>query len=135
LGVGAWTAEHDTSAFAVRARHIVAIAGNLLALWQHETVEIPVEEGFNEISMALAADAWSRTYLSRIRSTNVGGVVRSRSGLLVETDIESKFGDYVLNMPSGARTVTLDTTLDDIAARYGEPTANLIALELEYRRP
>lgn len=42
-------AEHDTSAFALTAGSIVVAATNWLAVWRHETVEIPVAVGFDEI--------------------------------------------------------------------------------------
>ena len=58
----------------------------------------------------------------------------SRRGLLIETEAASKPGHYVLPTAPGAKAITLKATLDDIAARYGEPTANLVALELEFRR-
>ena len=134
LGIGAWGSEHDSSAFDLTARHIAVVAANWLARWRHETVEIPIEEGFDEISTALTADAWSRTYRSQATATNAGGAVRSRRGLLIETEAASKPGHYVLPTAPGAKAITLKATLDDIAARYGEPTANLVALELEHRR-
>lgn len=134
LGIGAWGSEHDRSAFDLTARHIAVVAANWLAWWRHETVEIPIEQGFDEISTAFTADAWSRTYRSQATATNAGGAVRSRRGLLIETEAASKPGHYVLPTAPGATAITLKATLDDIAARYGEPTANLVALELEFRR-
>jgi hypothetical protein len=40
----------------------------------------------------------------------------------------------VLRNSAGETSTLLDTTLEGIAARYGEPTADLVALGLEYRR-
>ena len=134
LGANNWDTEHDTAAFGLTARQLAVVAANWLVGWRHETVAIPVEEGFDEVSVALMADAWSRTYRSRAFATNSGGTVRSRRGLLIETEALSKLGHYVLPTPAGAATIALDATLDDIAVRYGEPTSNLVALELEYRR-
>ncbi len=86
------------------------------------------------IAHYIKAPAWSRTFRSQALSTNAGGVVRSRRGLLIEAEVASKRGYYVLPTPASSTAIALDATLDDIAARYGEPTANLVALELEYRR-
>lgn len=134
VGLGGRGPEHDTGAFALTAGHVSTIATNWLARWRHETVELPLDEGFDEIATALAADAWSRTYRSRARVTNAGGAVLSRRGLIVETEPASPPGRHVLPAPASPATFALDATLDAIGARYGEPTANLVALELEYRR-
>jgi putative intracellular protease/amidase len=134
LGVKTWTTDHDTAAFALTGRHVAVIAANLLAWWRHETVEIPVDDGFDEVSAALAADAWSRTYRSRALFTNAGGAVRSGRGLLFETEVVSRHGHYILQKPVNPTTIALDNALDSIASRYGEPTADLVALELEHQR-
>lgn len=134
LGLDTWATQHDTSAFGWTARHVALGATNWLAWWRHETVEIPVVEGFNEISTALSADSWSRTFRSQALATNAAVTVRSRRGLLVETKVASRGDSFVLSAPSNNLTIALVDTLDGIADRYGEGTADLVALGLEHRR-
>ena len=110
-------------------------SANWLAVWRNETVEVPLEGGFDEISVALTADAWSRTWRSEALATNASGFVRSRRGLVIETGAKSKPGSYVLPAYLGPAAKALDVTLDDMARRYGASTADLVALGLEYPRP
>lgn len=134
LGVNAWTIEHNTSAFSWTAKHVTVAVTNWLAWWRHETVEIPVEGGFDEISMAMAADTWSRTYRSQAFATGASGIVQSRRGLHVETEAASSHRHFILTRPKSAKTLERIEALDDIANRYGDATADLVALGLEQRR-
>jgi hypothetical protein len=67
LGVANWDAGHDSGALRLDRRHARTAAGNWLAFWSHETLGLPVADGVDEIALALAADAYSRTY-ARARS-------------------------------------------------------------------
>ena len=134
LGVARWTSEHDSAAYALTAGHVALAATHWLARWRHETIEIPIEEGVDEMSTALQADAWSRTFRSQARATHAGGAVRSRRGLVIETHTASAGSLALPAAPASQARIALDNTLEDIAARYGEPTANLVALGLEHRR-
>jgi len=134
LGVSNWEIDHDTSSFTLTAGRMLVAVGNWLAVWRHEVIAIPVEGGFDEISVALMADVWSRTFRSEALATNVSGAVRSRHGLLMETEAGSESGRYVLPVYSGTSASTLDTALDDITERYGAPTADIAAVQLEYPR-
>ena len=95
---------------------------------------IPVEEGFNEISTAFLADTWSRTFRSQALATSAEGTVRSRRSLLVETAVASIGESLVLPRPADNLTIALVAALDSIADRYGEGTADLVALGLEHWR-
>ena len=134
LGLASWTSEHDSAAFALTAGHVALAATHWLARWRHETIEIPVDAGFDETSTALQADAWSRTFRSQARATHAGGAARSRRGLVVETHTASAGSLTLPAAPATQAGIALDTTLQDIAARYGESTADLVALGLEHRR-
>jgi putative intracellular protease/amidase len=131
LGLPAWDKQHDTAAFAFTAKQFVVIASNWLALWQHESIAVPIDQGVDEMAVAQTADAWSRTYRSRAFATGSEAMVRSRRGLLIETEAVVQRGDVVMRVVAAP---SLDATLDDIAARYGQASANLVALELEHRR-
>lgn len=93
-----------------------------------------MEEGLDGLALALQSDAWSRTYRSRLVARNPGGTAKSIEGVryLTETDRSSK---HVLTPASGGPFAVLDTTLGAISERYGEPTASLVALQLEYTWP
>jgi putative intracellular protease/amidase len=134
LGVAQWDSTHDSTAFGFSAKHFGVIANNWLAFWRHESFALAVQEGVDEMAAAQTADAWSRTYRSRAVATGSDTLVRSRRGLLIETEATAKPSDVLPPGSAAAGPVALDTTLDDIATRYGEATANLVALELEHPR-
>jgi putative intracellular protease/amidase len=134
LRVADWDSTHDSAAFVFRAKHFGVIANNWLAFWRHESVALPIQEGVDEMATAQTADAGSRTYRSRAFATGTDTVVRSQRGLWIETEAVAKPGDLLLPSSAAASPVALDTTLDGIATRYGEATANLVALELEHQR-
>jgi putative intracellular protease/amidase len=136
LGVASWDSSHDSAAFAFSAKQFGVIASNWLAFWRHESVALPIQEGVDEMATAQTADLWSRTYRSRAFATgaDTDTVLRSRRGLLIETEAAAKPSDLLLPGSTVTTPVALDTTLDDIATRYGEATANLVALELEHQR-
>ena len=57
----AWSDVHDGSRFALTARAVAVALTNRVAFWRHETFDLPVETGFDELPVALTADAWART--------------------------------------------------------------------------
>lgn len=132
LGAAAWSPEHDSTPFRLTAGRVAVAAANLLAFWRHETVEVPVEDGFDEISVALTVDAWSRTYRSEAAATSAAGIVRSRRGLLLIPAVLARSGQHIVLPYAGASVAALDVTLENIASRYGVATADFAALQLEY---
>ncbi|KAM5349166.1 hypothetical protein ACJ41O_008989 [Fusarium nematophilum] len=133
LGVDHWDASYDASEFKLTVNRTLRVVGNALAFWSHETVELPVEDGFDEIAIALVADAWSRTYCSRaIATSHAPGPVRSRRGLALMPDGRAKVGRLILQSQPQPAAEALDQTLLDISARYGSSTADIVALQLEY---
>jgi putative intracellular protease/amidase len=131
LGVARWDAAHDSDAFHLDRGHVRTAAGNWLAFWSHETLALPVEDGVDEIGLALAADAWSRTYRSRVLAT-AAAPVTTRRGLTVLPDADAARGPLLPPIAREHPAETLDVTLRSMAARYGEPTAAFVALQLEY---
>jgi len=134
LGVDSWDARHDSAVFALDRGHLLTGAGNLLAFWRHETVGLPVEDGVDEIALALAANAWATTYRSRVIVLSASGApLATRRGLTLlpeaSTDVQP---DLVLMPVTADRPArALDDALVGIAARYGAPTAAFVALLLE----
>jgi transcriptional regulator GlxA family with amidase domain len=134
LGVNSWTIEHNTSEFSWTAKHVTVAVTNWLAWWRHETVEMPIEGGFDEISLAIAADTWSRTFRSQASATGASGILQSRRGLHIETEVASSHPHFTLPKSTSAKALAGIEALDDVANRYGDATADLVALGLEQRR-
>jgi hypothetical protein len=97
-----------------------------------------ITPGLDEVSLALAADAWSRTYRSRVVTFAAApGEIRSRNGVRIVPD------QVASDWPKDARAASfgdrppaqaLDTTLADIESRYGAATRYVVAMQLEYPR-
>lgn len=135
LGVANFDAHHDTSIFGFTLSHKLTIAGNLVAVWNREDVTLPVDDGVDEIALALAADAWSRTFRSSAKATrDTRGVVRSKRGLLIEVDVNRANDETTFALPDQRPASALPRTLTRIAERYGERTAQIVATQLEYPR-
>ena len=65
LGLTRWDARHDSGAFQFTRPFALTAIGNTMAFWNREQLGIELVPGVDEVSLALVADAWSRTYRSR----------------------------------------------------------------------
>jgi len=138
LGVAAWDARHASAAFRFSRPFAATVAGNTLAVWGHETLGVPLSAGMDEVSLALVADAWSRTYRSKVTTfAAAAGPVTTRSGLRIRPDeTAASWPPATRVAPEGRPAQALDAALAGIGGRYGAATANLVATQLEYpRRP
>lgn len=132
-----WGPAHDSDDYGLAAGHVFTWLGNTVAFWRNDTFEVPVEEGVDEVTLSLFADAWSRTYRSKMRTVaSADGPVRMRGGLRILPD---RVHDGMLQteqVPDGLVALdplsTLDGTLSAIADAYGRRTAAFVALQLEY---
>jgi transcriptional regulator GlxA family with amidase domain len=132
FGVQDWSPRHDSQRFSLGASGYLTAAGNYLARWNHEVFGVPLQQGFDEVSLALAADAWARTFRTEVRG-NAAHPVSSAGGLLFLPDSPA---DHPVLPGLGATAIpTLDSALDAIARRYGESTRRLVAAQLEYAPP
>jgi hypothetical protein len=117
---------------------VTTVVANSLAFWNWERLGIELTPGADEVSLALVADAWSRTYRSRALTFAASpGVREMRNGTRIIPDrvasswpAERRLPKIGNRPPAGA----LDQTLHRIAARYGTRTADVVALQLEYPR-
>ena len=135
LGAIDWSAQHRSDDFQLNRRHMLTAAGNWLAFWSHQDIGIQVADGVDEIALALAADAWSRTYRSSaFVLPRAGQNVQSRRGLLLLGDTATVERTLQLN-PALLPTATLDDSLRQITAWYGPATAAFVALQMEYPWP
>ncbi|MDW3688796.1 DJ-1/PfpI family protein [Cupriavidus sp. CV2] len=137
LGVTQWSPLHDSAPFKLGAASIGIALSNRLAWWRHEAIGIAVAPGFDEIALALQADAWSRTYRSEALALGTAATLRSRRGLWLEADAiaTSTAGRHDLPAYAGKPAAALDAALAGIQDRYGRATAQFVALQLEYPRP
>ncbi len=136
LGLAHWDARHDSSAFKLTRPFALTVLGNVLKFWDRDRLGIALEPAVDEVSLALVADAWSRTYRSRAFTfAPDSGARRSRNGLRLLPDrvATTWSADRDLSPIGEGRPVEiLDRTLLRISARYGAPTAHVVAMQLEY---
>ncbi|GGD47750.1 DJ-1/PfpI family protein [Pseudoxanthomonas indica] len=138
LGMVRWDAGHDSGRFQFTRPFASTVLANTLAFWQREELGILLQLGMDEVSLALAADAWSRTYRSRVSSfafssaavDTWNGVQVIPDGVAGEWPVDRRVTSFARQAPARV----LDHTLTAIAARYGEPTADVVAMQLEYPR-
>jgi putative intracellular protease/amidase len=137
LALPAWDARHASKAFSMTRAFATTVLGNVLAFWNRERIGVELRPGMDEVSMALVADAWSRTYRSSAAPfANTAGTITTRNGirLIAETaDLPASLPlDTAADQPPAR---ALDQALDAITARYGERTASVVAMQLEYPWP
>jgi putative intracellular protease/amidase len=132
-GISDWSFDHDSDAFGLSLDIITTGLGNLGTFWHHEELVVEVGQGFDEIGLALQADAWSRTFRSTLNAFNKGAEVVSSSGLTFITEVE-RLDSIEIPMVGSTGEQALEETLTAIDQRYGARTANFVAIQLEYER-
>jgi transcriptional regulator GlxA family with amidase domain len=136
LGLAEWDTRHDSGAFKFTRPFALTAIGNTLAFWDHERLGIELESGLDEVSLALAADAWSRTYRSRAETfASVGGALETENGARIIPDrVVANWDEDRRIAPVGeqAPAKVLDEALKAISRRYGTRTADFVAMQLEY---
>lgn len=138
LGLTRWDARHDSGAFQFTRPFALTAMGNTLAFWNREQLGIELVPGVDEVSLALVADAWSRTYRSRtVAFAGTAGALPTRNGLRIwPQQVATNWPAERLLPAIGALppAKSLDQALLEIEARYGMRTADLVAMQLEYPR-
>jgi transcriptional regulator GlxA family with amidase domain len=136
LGLADWDARHDSGAFRFTRPFAVTAMGNTAAFWSYERLGISLVPGVDEVSLALVADAWSRTSRSRaVTFAASANAVHTRNGLLILPDEVSANWPADRHVPPAVNqppAKALDESLRAIAARYGVSTADYVAAQLEY---
>lgn len=136
INLAGWDARHDSNAFKFTRPFALTAIGNSVAFWNYERLGIELSPGIDEVSLALVADAWSRTFKSRaVTFTKSGETLTTKSGLRVIPDRagtdwpkETLIAPVANQPPAKA----LDETLRNIGERYGARTADFVAVQLEY---
>ena len=135
IGVTEWDARHDSHAFQFTRPFAMTAIRNGAAFWNRETLGIELSAGVDEVSLALVADAWSRTYRSRAITFAPSTIVQeSRHGVRIVPDrAASTWPDATRLPPIDPQPASaLDGALQGLRARYGAPTADFVAMQLEY---
>jgi putative intracellular protease/amidase len=138
LGLTDWDARHASDAFKFTRPFALTAIGNTLAFWNHQHLGIELVPGVDEVSLALVADAWSRTYRSRaVTFASAAGALETRNGIRILPDqVATSWPAEHLIHAIGNRppAIALDQALHGITARYGMRTADFVAMQLEYPR-
>jgi putative intracellular protease/amidase len=136
LGVDHWDARHNSGAFRLTRPFATTVLGNRLAIWSRDHFGIALEPRLDEVSLALVADAWSRTYRSKVEVTATSpAAVTTRNGvrLLPDRVIAARSGERLPHeWRSKKPNEALDEALRNIEIRYGQGTAHVVAMQLEY---
>tara|TARA_R110002124_G_scaffold16882_1_gene71368 strand:- start:6055 stop:7188 length:1134 start_codon:yes stop_codon:yes gene_type:complete len=138
LGIEQWDARHASGAFRFTRDFAGQVLGNTLAFWNREELGIALEPGIDELSLAMVADAWSRSYRSRAVTFAETDEILSKGGIRVLPDLkvtEWPAEDTVSLFPTQPVAEALDETLFEIGRRYGAGTSDVVAMQLEYPRP
>jgi transcriptional regulator GlxA family with amidase domain len=136
IGLAQWDARHDSRAFQLTRPFAMTVMGNAFAVWNREQLGVELSPGMDEVSLALVADAWSRTYRSRaVTLSRTEGSTETRNGIRVVPDQVATSWPAARLLPAiGQRPPAraLDDALEMITGRYGRRTADVVAMQLEY---
>lgn len=138
IGIAHWDARHRSEAFSFTRPFALTAIVNTLSFWNKEQLGIALTPEVDEVSLALAADAWSRTYRSRaVTYAATAEAQPSRNGARILPDATATDWSAQQRPPATAMlppASALDATLRAIDARYGARTADFVAMQLEYPR-
>ena len=127
LGVRQWDARHDSGAFKFTRPFALTAIRNSMAFWRQETLGIELVPGVDEVSLALVADAWSRTYRSRaVTFAASAASLETRNGIQVLPDRVAASWPADRILPATAYRLpadALDQALGAIAVHRSCPNA------------
>jgi putative intracellular protease/amidase len=134
IGITHWDAAHNSDAFKFTRPFATTVMGNVLQFWSRDTYNIPLAPEFDAVSLAIVVDAWSRTYRSKaLTSAASEAPVAGANGIRIVPDMVGTTSGEALAAPGMTPpAAALDHALGEIAVRYGEPTAHVVAMQLEY---
>ncbi|HLA73983.1 MAG TPA: DJ-1/PfpI family protein [Steroidobacteraceae bacterium] len=138
LGVRRWGARHNSAVFKFTRPFALTAMANKLAFWSHEDLGLELTPGVDEVTLALVADAWSRTFRSRaVTIAATTNAIESRNGIRIYPEMATtdwpatRLLAPIGNLPPAD---ALDEALHQITVRYGIDTARMVAMQLEYTR-
>ena len=133
-GLRSWQVAHRSDRFGLGPAHLWTLAANAALFWRHERIELPVADGADDVALAFAADAWSRSYRSQAVAVNPqapGQPVRLRSGLTLRVVLPQDAA-VPAAVPDVPPACALRASLRAIGQRYGDGTRQWVATQLEY---
>jgi hypothetical protein len=112
----------------------MTVIGNKLAFWNRDKLAVELSPGVDEVSVALVADAWSRTYRSHaVTLADAPRAITTRNGIRIIPDESARPKADVLNaFTRRAPSQALDERLAGVESRYGASTRYVVAMQLEY---
>jgi putative intracellular protease/amidase len=136
FGVDVWGSEHVTANFVLGKADYAAAVLAMSEVWTHETIEAPIDNGIDEVSLALQTDAWGRTYRTKVVTTHPGRTaIRSLRGLMIIPDAEALAGRHVIQSGSKPAVAKLNEAFAEMGRRYGPGATRLATLGMEYDAP
>ena len=121
---------------AARSTSMPAAAWNFLvkkaAFWRHEQWRVDVRDGMDDVGLALAVDAWSRTGRVSVVAASDSKAVTLRSGLTLVAGPAAAGRPSLPLTPALAPVRQLERTLCEIAGRYGSSRRDWVMREMEY---
>lgn len=133
LGVDSWTPAHDSSLFELNFTRGFHYVLNKMAFWRDDRWTVDVQDGMDDISLAFAADAWSRTGHITV-DASAAGPVKLRSGMVLAAQPASQDIPRLPLEPTLKPLQQLDRTLCDIGEHFGDARREWVMMELEYAR-
>lgn len=131
LGVDSWTPAHDSAAFGLTPARMADYVLTKAAFWRHEAWGVDVRDGIDDVALAFAADAWTRTGRVSVVAS-APGPVRLRSGLVLAASPLPADRPRVPLAGALKPVAQLDRTLCEIDERFGAARREWVAMELEY---
>jgi transcriptional regulator GlxA family with amidase domain len=136
FGVEVWGSEHVTANFVLEKADYAAAVLAMSEVWTHETIEAPIDNGVDEVSLALQTDAWGRTYRTKVVTTHPDpAAIRSLRGLVIMPDAQAVPGRYVIQSGSKPAVAKLNEAFAEMGRRYGPGATRLATLGMEYATP
>lgn len=131
FGVESWTPAHDSSLFGLNLSRGVSFIINKLAFWRDEQMRVDVPNGMDDVTLAFAADAWSRTGHTTVHAA-APGPVQLRSGITLLPEVADARAQPLPLTPGLKPMEQLDRTLCEIGSRFGQSRSEWVRMELEY---
>ncbi|PJZ69052.1 hypothetical protein CH373_03890 [Leptospira perolatii] len=139
LGVEHWGPAHNSSDFQLKYENVFTIALNTISFWSHEDLGLEISPGLDEIKLAFLADAYSRTYRSKVFSFSKNQnplFTKNRLRLIPDrVGIPTEISEKKLTLDEKLSALdTLKRALSEIELQYGKNTADTVRLIMEYPR-
>ena len=138
LGVRRWGLRHSSAVYKFTRPFALTAMRNKLAFWNYQEFGLGLQNGDDEVTLALVADAWSRTFRSRaVAIAATMDAIESRNGMRIFPEqLANEWPAKQLLEPVGNQPAmdALDDALNQITVRYGIDTSRFVAMQLEYTR-